>query len=295
MTRTTLVVLTILLALAGCREPAPVEVDPPGGAEELEVTAIAVADTNYEALPLDSIAVLPGDNLRFSAFLTVNRVSFDNGQGVRTGAFSRVLFEDRNRPVRFLARRFGFHGVDLGTVTLNASPMTRVLHRVRIRRPLIDTVVVAGFEYLADLSSTHAAGETYTWSASAPDSVDAFSLAVTAPDNVTVLAPAGGSVVRRDRPLPLRWTGRGPVSIVVSGFDPQTQRSRPLLQLRPRNSTGSLVVPAKVVRLLPYERFRYYALSFVLANREERSTVGRFPGAVLLQAASVYTTFIELQ
>lgn len=295
MKRAAILFSAILLVLTGCKEPAPVELFPPAGTPELEITAIALADSNYAAPSVDSSAVLPADNVRFAAFLTVNKLTFDNGVEVRTGAYSRVLFEDRLRPVRFLTRRYGYYGVDLGTVSLNAQPMARIPHRVRILRPLIDTMVIAGVEYLADLSSSYQPRQVYTWSAPAPDSVNTFSLAITGPDSLTVQSPAGGSVVLSGRDLPIRWTGAGPISIVIGGFDPLTRRTRPLLLLRPRVNSGSLVLPARVMRLLPRDRFRFYAFSFVLANRDEQRVVGRFPGAVLLQAAAVYTTIVEIQ
>jgi hypothetical protein len=282
-----------LLAFAGCNEPAPVELLPPPG--EVEITAIGAADTNYVAASVDSSAVLPADNVRFAAFLTVNRLTFDAGTDVRSGAYSRVLFEDRLRPVRILARRYGYQGVDLGTVTLNTQPMLRIPHRVRVRRPVIDTVVVAGVEYLLDLSATYQAGQTIAWSAPAPDSVNAFSFSITTPADITVQQPRGGSIVRSDRDLPLLWTGGGPVTIVVSGFDPATRRTRPLFVLRTRANNGSLVLPARVMRLLSRDRFRFYTFSFILANRDEQRVVGGFPGAVLVQAAAVYTTLVEIQ
>jgi hypothetical protein len=295
MIRSLILVFAVLLLLAGCKDAAPVQVLPPGGTPDVEITPVAAADTNYVAAPVDSSAVLPADNLRFGAFLTINRITLDNGPQRSSGAYARVLFEDRLRPVRFLARRFGFHGLDLGTVELNGDPMVRVPHRIRINRILIDTVVAAGWEYLQNLSPTYEPGGVYTWTAPASDSTDAFSLSITAPPELTVQSPMGGTTVRADQPLQLRWTGTGPISIVVSGYEAGSLRLRPRFVLRPRVNTGSVVLPARVMRLLTQDRFQAYAFSFVLANRDEARSVGRFNGAVLLQAAAVYTTVVQIQ
>jgi hypothetical protein len=65
--------------------------------------------------------------------------------------------------------------------------------------------------------------------------------------------------------------------------------------LKPRVNTGSVLLPARVLQLLPRDRFRIFTFSFILANRDEQRVVGRFPGALLLQAAEIYTTVVEIQ
>lgn len=293
MNRSVIILSALAAVVAGCGEPAAVELVPPPESPAFELTAIASPDTNYNSAPVDSSGVLPADQLRYAGFVTLNRLTFDNGLVVRSGAYSRVLFEDRNRPVPSAARRAGYFGLDLGVVTLNGSPMARIPHRIRVRRVLLDSIAVAGVEYAADLTATYAAGETYTWSAQ-PDSVQPFSLSIEAPDDVLVLSPAGGSTVRADRELVLRWTGHGPVHIVISGFDPGTGRTRPLLQIRPRVHTGRLVIPPRVLQMLPRDRFHTYAFSFVLANRQVRETLGGFQGGILIQAAAVATTIVQI-
>lgn len=287
--------LLLATLLAACSDPAPVELIPPPEASDFELAAVAAPDTSSDLPQVDSSAVLPADRARFQGYLGITRLVLDNGDSVHTGAFSRLLLEDRNRPVRYLGRTWGFHGVNLGALTLNGTGMLRIPHRIRIRRPLLDSAATAGVEYLLDLSATHAPGQQYTWIASSPDSVTPFTLGIVTPNNITVQAPAGGSVVNRARDLPLRWTGEGNLSVVISGYTPATRKTVPLLRLRPRSNTGSLVLPRNVLRLLPADRFRFFAFSFILENRSESATVGRYDGAILIQAASVYTTFVELR
>lgn len=287
------IVTFLLFTLAGCQEPAGVHLQQ--DANELEVTAIALADTNYAAGQVDSIAVLPGDQLRFAGHIIINKVTNDGPAGVRTHARARVLFEDRNREVRNQFRRFGYFGIDLGAVNLNGFPMARVPHRVPIRRILGDSIAVAGVEYIADITDEYLSNATYTWSVPAPDSISPFSASIQTPDELSVQSPVGGSVIFRNRYLPLRWTGHGNLVIIISGFDPSTQRTRPLLHLRPRVNSGAAVLTPRVLGMLPRDRFRFWVFTFILANQDASLVVDGFEGGVLIQAASVYNSYVELR
>lgn len=291
--RLPVVMLTVfLISLGGCQEPSAVQLLP--DSNELEVTAISLADTNYAAGQVDSLAVLPGDQLRFAGQITINKVTYDGPGAFRTHARARVLFEDRNREVRHQFRRFGYYGIDLGTVTLDGSPMARVPHRVLIRRLLADSIVTAGVEYVADLSGEYLPNTIFTWSAPAPDPISPFTAAIRTPDALTVQSPAGGSIISRNRDLPLRWTGRGNLAIIISAYDPSTQRVRPFLHLRPRMNTGGALLKARILALLPHDR-RFWVFTFVLANRDASLVLEGFQGGVLVQAASVYNSYVELR
>lgn len=288
-----IIILTLfLLFLAGCQEPSAVQLLPES--DELEVTAIPLADTNYAAGQVDSMAVLPGDQLRFAGHIYINKVTYDGPGAFRTHARAGVLFEDRNREVRNQFRRFGYYGIDLGTVNLNGSPMARVPHRVPIRRILGDSIVMAGVEYIADISEEYLPNATYVWSVPAPDSISPFTTSIQTPDELTVQSPAGGSVVSRNRDLPMRWTGRGNLAIIISSYDPSSRRVRPFLHLRPRVNTGRAILNARVLAMLPRDR-RFWVFTFVLANRDTSLVVGGFQGGVLIQAASVYNSYVELR
>lgn len=284
-----------LILLAGCERPPDITLPPDvNGDNEIEVTSITAGDGDYSFTQIDSLAVLPGEQIHFAGRLVVNRITYDFGNVVRTVARSHVVFEDRDREVRLLGRRVGFHGVNLGQVLLDGSPMLRVAHRIPIRRLQGDTTILAGFEYIADLSSGYQPSHTYTWQVTPPDPLIPFSLSIRSPENLTVESPRGGSVVIRENDLPVRWSGGGEIRIIVSGFDPASRETRPILQIRPRVNRGRLVLPSRVLRILP-ERFRHYAFTFVVANRTESDGVGNFSGRVLIQSASVYTSYVELR
>jgi len=291
-----LIILIILLPAASCQQPAEVELRPDLD-DALEITPLAEADSTFDRPSIDSSAVLPGEHDLFGGMLLVNRVKYDSG-GVRVDsmAFSRVFFANRTMPVMFMGRIVGFHGIDLGSPplspALNGTPMSRVPHLIHMRRIFADSIALAGFEYFSNLTTTFQANTEYRWTASS-GIPGGFDISIRSPDNLAVQSPRGGSVISRNQDLPLRWRGQGDsFTIVISRFDPLTRRVKPLLQLRPRVNRGHVIIPAKILRTLPRERF--YVMTFMLVNRS-RSVVAGYGERVLVQAASVYNSYVEIR
>jgi hypothetical protein len=229
----------------------------------------------------------------YSGQLLVNRVTLDAGAG-STGSFaySRVLVSDS--VVRYLLRPVGFNGVDLGTVSVNGIQMAKVPHRIAVRSLLVrDTVLTRGVEYLADLSGTYQPLSQYTWSAPTA-TTGAMSVGVVSPGKLSVLAPRGGNVYSRSTDLAIGWSGSGgQLQIIVSIYEPLLKRSRPILELRPRKETGRALLPASVLQQFP--RASHYVFTFILRNRKEIGFAQTQAGKVLVQAAEVYNSYIELR
>jgi len=283
----------LVLLLGGCQHPAEVQLKPEEYQTDLDVRAVVIPDTSVTTSPVDSIAVLPGDQLNFSGSFLVNRVKLDAGPGkVDSFSYSRVLVADS--AVRSGDRLLGFSGLDVGVMLLNGSLMLKLPHRVFVRRPFIgDSLLVRGVEYVSNLATTYQPNQQYTWTA--------YTLAygrveqsIRTPDNLAVQSPPGGSIVPRDRDLILRWKGgNGRLSIIASRFDPASKKSHPMLEFRSRANLGKAVIPARLLRQLPHPA--YYALTFILSNRNEVDPPAGYSGKILVQAASVYNCYIELR
>ena len=284
------VLLMLGLAVVGCNKPGPVELRQDDTDALLEVVRIAPPDSNVSLSPVDSSATLPGDQVRFAGLLQVARVTFDGGPNRDTSiAYTRILFENRRLPVQGpFGRIVGYHGIDLGSITVNGNLVFRFPHRIagRVGRP--DTI--AGTEYYRDLSTIHQPNTVYTWRAT-PDTLGPIATSIETPDNVVVDSPKGGAVIRRDRDLPMSWHGQGKIIIVISRLE--LGRARSLFMLRARENRRRAILPSKaVLRLLPPGK---YVFTFVLANRRETDAVSGFAGQILVQAASVYNSYVELQ
>ncbi|MEW6510824.1 MAG: hypothetical protein AB1428_07685 [Bacteroidota bacterium] len=290
--------LVILLAAAGCQKPDPVVVDPgETTSPKIEVTPIAPADTNAGGTSVDSTGVPPGDATRFSAFLLVSRVVYDAGPAAtHVETFSTAYFADRNRPLTANGRTIGYYGIDLVSnsllpLTINDLAMFRIPYRLRIPGALRDTVF--GSVFVRDVASIYQPNTVMTWRAQSPMSMSQFTTQIVTPDNVRLLEPAGGSMLRRSDPLVLRWEGRGDLFIVISRINPVTKRTIPFLKIHPKVNLGRVVIEPAILHLLPPER--YFVLTFIVSNRFEKMVVGQYPGMILVQAASIHNSYVEFQ
>lgn len=293
MKKTGLFAVVALVALMGCQQPADVELKPDSEVSPLEVLPVKIPDTLVTHRSIDTAAVLPYDQMHFYGAYLVHSVTLDGGPSNRTSfAYSSVLVSDS--VIRFFSRDVGFYGIDLGVVTLNGSLMVEAPHRIRLHRSVLaDTVLVRGVEYLADLSQTYTPNHLYTW-VSTSLQFGRAEVSVTSPDDVRVLSPAGGSIIFRDRDLPLQWTGaNGRLTIILSAYDRFSKRTFPLLELRPRVNTGRAMVPATLLRQLPLKGT--FVFTFILSNRKEFTGTQSKGGRLLVQAASVYNSYIELR
>ncbi len=289
---TLLVASFAVIVLGGCEQPAEVELRPAEVDGGVVVSSIAEADTGLVIAPVDSSGILPIDRYRFEATMQVTRVVYDAGSsGVDSFAIARAYFSDRSRPVQFGGRVLSYFGLDLGTITLNGKLMLKRLYRVPI--PWVGRDTVAGVEYFSNITQEYKPNATYEWSI-ASIMGQGFRPSIQSPEDLRVLSPVGGSVVHKGRDLLLRWTGKGDVWIVVSAYNPATKTSKPLLQVVPTDpGRNRAVLSAQTLRLLPANRF--YWFTFMFYNRQERGGMNQYQGKILIQAASVYNSLIELR
>ncbi len=290
-TRIWIFALTALM-LGGCRQPADIELTSDEDLNNIEVYPVALPDTNITVASVDSTGILPVDQVRFAGFFTITAITWDAGVVTKSLAFSRVFFTDST--VRVFDRVVGFLGRDVGTVTLNGDLMFKLPHRIAVPRFLSrDTIITSGVEYLSDLTSSYQADHLYIWSIT-KNLQPVYTVVGESPEKISVNTPRGGGVYFRSKDLPLRWAGgKGSLSLVISQYDPLSQKARPLVELRVRANTGRAMIPAKLLTQLPKQTS--YIFTFILANKKELQVTQPVSGKVFVQAASVYNCFLELR
>ena len=300
-----LVILTCLVFAiqAGCQKPSPLTVEPPveSPAGSLLVTVLGSPDTNITVSPIDSTGVLPTDQTGYSGLFLVNTMKYDNGHGVLSLAYASAYFGDRNRPLLVNGKVVGYYGIDLmpfsasplklGTINLGTINMERYPYRIHIGSR--DTTF--GYMYRASLSPSSLKPKTSCdWDDPVPDSrLNGFKDSVQTPEDLIVQDPAGGSVLSRSKQLDLRWSGSGKIVIVISTFNTVTGKTRPVLQLQPAFNTGRAVIDPHVLQLLP--QVRNFVFTFIIANRFDRLLGGMPKDRILVQAASVHNSYVQLQ
>ena len=297
MKTSSIIAFLLIILLAGCHQPNPVEVTPDTEEPQLEVTSLAMVDTSVYQAAIDSVAVTPSDQDSYAGLLLVNNVRFDGETrwGNFTVSTSSVSVTDRSRPLQVLGKTFGYYGIRLiGTTPLtllkvNGLAMREKPHKIRVA----GIPVSFGYEYDRDVSSIYQPDIPVTWSA-APDSLGPVQVSIQTPANLTVTTPADGSIIPRDQDLKLKWVGEGELQIVLSTYNPLGKQSKPILKLHPLANKGHARVSAAILQALPGDR--YYVFTFIVANRKE-VRVDRNGASVLVlaQAASVHNVYVEFQ
>ncbi len=285
MNRQIFIILTVILGLvAGCQKPTEVKLT---AESQLVIENVNEPDPTVERQPVDSTGLLPVDGERFAGFISVTSIKTDLGNGVESRTMARVLFESRQRPLIVDGRKC-FFGLSLGTVIVSSGGTGDLLFP-RERRIGLQS---CGVEYVREALNYTPRG-MYRFTATGSDSVGPFTTTVEAPELLTVQSPRGGQRIRRDTDLELRWRGDGPLSIILSAVETRNGRHHvvPLFNVKPRVNDGRAVLSNRVLRGLPQGR---YLFTFVLTNRDEQLTVGRFQGRVLVRASSIYNVRIDL-
>jgi hypothetical protein len=294
-----LVILTCLLFVfqAGCQKPSPLTVEPPADspAGSLLVTVLSNPDTNITVSPIDSTGVLPTDQTGYSGLFLVNTVKYDNGHGAPSTAYASAYFGDRDRPLVVNGRIVGYYGIELmpsaiSPLKIGGIPMVRYPYRIHIGSR--DTTF--GYVYRAPPFFLLQPKTSYDWDDPLPDpTLSPFHDSVQMPEDLTVLAPVGGSVLSRSKQVDLRWTGGGNIVIVISTYNTVTGKTRPVLQLQPAVNTGKAVIEPRLLALLP--QTKNYVFTFIVANRVDRLLGGLLKDRILVQGASVYNSYVQLQ
>jgi hypothetical protein len=290
-------VLGAFFCQAGCQKPAPLTVEPPADTQagSLNVTILSSIDSNVTVNPIDSAGVLPTDQANYAGLFLVNTVKYDNGHGTLSMAYASAYFGDRNRPLVANGKVVAWYGIDLMPsaifpLRIGGIAMTRYPYKIHIGNR--DTTF--GFTYRAVIASLQPKTQ-FDWDDPRPDTTrfNQFKDTVVTPEDLTVLAPMGGSVLSRAKQLELRWTGKGPLVIVISTYDPITGKSKPVMQLQPVVNTGSAVIEPRVLQLLP--QTKNFVFTFIIANKVDRLLGVQTRDRTLVQAASVYNSYLQLQ
>ncbi len=282
----------LAVGLVSCQQPQEAVLTPQGVDSAPVVKSVASPDTGLVPTPIDSGGVLLEDQYRYQGLFQINNITFDAGQqGLYRIVTARAFFSRQDSPIVRLGRTIGYLGMDLGVVTLNGTAMNRELYAIPL--PRTSVVVAAGLQYvLKDLLPTYRSNTTYTWTVTRMGmSMDTVS--IVSPEDINVISPAGGSIFSRSEDLELVWKGKGDVSIVISLVDVSSQENKALLSIQPGSGRNRIVLSSKVLLLLPPNKT--YCFTFSLSNRREATLRAQVQAKALVQAASVYNSYVELR
>ena len=292
-----LLAFAALLLLVGCQEKSPVELALDQSASALEVKVLpAVDSTLIVDASVDTSGVMQQEEQLYPATFVVNGVKTDLGASRSTFSYSRILLNDAKKPISGSGKVIGYLGLDVGAAKVNAVDLPKTMRPYRTGTSF-DPGQNAGPAYtLVDQDNqpvgnfTYASGQTYRFVADGRGTVSPFELAISSPEEITVLEPKAGSVVFKNDDLQVRWSGKvgGTFRLLISSFDARSNVPvKPLLLVEVIEGSNSITVPAKVLKGLQANSDGRYLFSFISMNRSVTSVPG-YAGNVLVQAASIH-------
>jgi hypothetical protein len=290
--------LVCLFWLAGCQENSPVELALDQSRPALEVKALPAIDPSLIVdASVDTSGVMQQEEQLYPATFLVNSVKTDIGASRNTFSYSRILLNDkRNRITDSIGNVIGYLGLDVGAAKVNTVDLPKTLRPYRTWTSFSPGYNAGPAYTLVDQDNqpvgnfTYAAGQTYRFVADGRGAVSPFQLAISSPEEITILEPKAGSVVLKNDDLQVRWSGKvgGTFRVLISSFNASSNVPvKPFLQIDVKEGTNILTLPAKVLKSLQVNNDGRYLFSFISMNRSVTSVPG-YTGNVLVQAASIH-------
>jgi len=296
MRKSAVILFAVLSGAFGCRHPDPLQLTPtpPDSSNQVQILSLATSDTSHLG---DSVLTTgnPADNVTFGGTISLQRtlddyVPFGSVRRIDTLDFASMVFLDKGRPVQDNSGRvYGYFGVPLAKASIGVLGMNVRPHYVHI--PLVGDSL-CGVEYRRLLSGIYHPDEGFTLGVSvvAPGTV---TLGIKTPNDLVIHSPIGGATFNRNASMDLSWTGSGDLSIIISEYYPLRKTARALLYIKPAVNAGHLTLASRVLQLLP-EDHRQYVFTFILSNRTEITAVSGYAAKVLVQAAVVYNSYVQV-
>ncbi|HEY4612804.1 MAG TPA: hypothetical protein VII11_07475, partial [Bacteroidota bacterium] len=242
----------------------------------------------------------------YPATMVVNGVESDITGSHQSTSLSRVVLRDVSSP-ESVSGNFGqfikYQHLNIGSVRLNGTELDReeVILQVRSRTTLIIPNGVL-YKLVNDDQSQNKPfvfhpNIDYAIAAEGKAQISGFIERIDSPDAIELIHPKPYSLVFGDEDLTLRWSGRSGsvVHAVVSFYDEANQRvGRPIMELRATARTNAMLVPAKLLNLIPRTSSGKYVITLISANREE-TTVPGYSGTVLVQSASIHNAAVTIK
>lgn len=311
-------IVMLLLLLSACQENNPVQLAENSIAEPIEVilprerdTTVVQSDTTLiQETTVDLTGLIQQDDESYPGTVLVTGVKSDVGSARTRWAYSRLLLRDVRDSLQVKGNfgsytGYGYRYLEVGRAKLDDTEFDVAEWIIQIKSlTLLPITVRAGFFYKLGYDGIQSSKQIaylpdhqYVVSAEGKGDIKPFGLTLESPDEVTLLHPNTQALVFRDEDLVLRWAGRAAdsVRVIISTFDEIRGRaSKPLMVLAASPRGNSLVVPSRVLKLIPTSAGGRYLMTFVSANRRI-ALIDGYPYKVLLQAASIHNILISLR
>ncbi len=291
----------LMLILVGCERPGPIILQPDTSTDQINVISLVGKQSDSTVVfehTYDRTGLAPTVEEDYPATILVNGVRSDLGEHRTQYSFSQMVVNDRLTTIS-VQGRFGRidlpSPIDVGRATVNHAELERLEAIVQIRSTVLLPIRTGVFYKLLNEGNQvtnpfiYSPSNEYVVNAEGRGPIRPFSLDITSPDDLRILEPRPLSLVLRNADLTLRWQGKvGEVmQIIIGTYDRFTGKPvKPLMLLTARPHSNTLVIPAKVMRMIPESPSGRLMFTVVSANRSEEQIPG-YADRVLVQSASI--------
>lgn len=304
-----LVMMIVVIGLTGCERPGPIEVYREEAREPAEVTLL-VGKENDTLVVSESAFIFTGllndEEERYPATMLVNGVKSDLDGNRSVYSYTRVILRDKDSPFQ-ITGRWGrldeYPRLDVGIVKVNSTVLERAEAIIQIRSLTLIPVRAGVFYKLVNQGNEQTkpflfrANTDYAIDLEGKGNISPFVGRINSPDEVTLVEPKPYTLSLRDEDLTVRWEGKsgGHVSILISLYDEELKLPGKSLMLLKQSTKGNaLLIPAKLLKLIPKMSTSRYVITLVSANRSEEGITG-YSGKVLVQSSSIHSIAFTLR
>lgn len=297
----------LLFASWGCDHSGPIEVYREEIRQPMEVTILTKNDTLLVAESSFNVTGLLNDEENnYPATLLVNGITSNLGDSNEEYSYSRVVVRDKSAPVP-ITGRFGqvddYQHLDVGKVGVNGTTLDRAEAIIQIRSITLIPVRVGIFYKLVKDKNQQSSpfefrpNSEFAFNAEGKDNIGTFIKRINSPDKIKLTTPKPNGLLFFDEDMTLRWQGRSGqrVAVVFSLFDDEQKTpGKPLLKVMAQPQSNALLIPAKILQLLPKASSGHYVITIVSANRSQEQIPG-YAGKVLIQSSSIHNITVSLR
>ncbi len=290
-------VTALLLAVlfAGCEKSDPVRlVDPVLDGTLLQVEATPPQNEAFSPAAQDSPGFFVPSLTSLSGKLIIAGSLYDGPVGHHEASLAKAEFFDRSQPEIDNDDTVGYHSFDLGYVTVDDLPLDRRLitytNSLQQTDTLGATYALLNRDGFGGRGFSYSGRHTYLWRLTGSDSVGAISLSILAPPGIHVTAPTPADTISVYQNLRMAWSGGGAVVHILISSPGLLPRN--LLQLRLAANTGSVVLPSRILRLLPPAQSRF--LFTVISENDTTFRTDRYADNITARVITSHSLLLHL-
>ncbi len=288
--KTVSVIIGIFLIFSGCQKSGPIELaDEQGDSRFIEIIATGnVADSLFASSGVDTSGLL---NTRYFGKMYFSHVYYSLQSRSDSFMQAEAIFLDKTKPVEWNGHIIGYASFDIGTLMLENDTIPRLQRKLRLGS-LGDSAV--GYQYRLRKQYSAEPGNQFRWSGFGNVGIGPFNTIVPSAPEMRVL-DINPPFVPTDAPLSFRWRCTNEyVHLFINREGEQPQRAWvPVLHLRIRNMNGEVQIPAKVLEMLPMNKYQRFLFTFT-SERRSITTISGYSDDVLIHSASIHNVLLNV-